>query len=317
MAIVVYAGASGVVLPSTKVKEKNKIIESLNRLTAGGSTGGEAAIRMAYKIASDNFVENGNNRIILATDGDFNVGIYDVSKLKELVNKKRATGIFLSCLGFGMGNYRDDMVEGIANAGNGNYFYIDSEKEANKVFSQEINSTLYTIAKDVKFQLEFNPNIVKYYKQVGYENRALRAKDFDDDSKDGGEIGVGHSVTILYEIEMVTKTTVKDSLKYQSPNLKNTFENEIATLSLRYKLPEETHSIKKEVVINNQVLDYNKTTVDYKFANSVAHYGLILKASEVYTEPLLEEVLKSAKKSLGEDKYGFKKEFISLIRKSM
>ncbi|MCK4825883.1 VWA domain-containing protein, partial [bacterium] len=200
VSIVVYAGAAGLVLPSTSTRQKDKIIEAIDKLRAGGSTAGGAGIKLAYKVAEDNFIENGNNRIILATDGDFNIGISSTSALVRFVEEKRKKGIFLTTLGFGMGNYKDGRMEQLADKGNGNYYYIDNLLEAKKVFIDDMRGTLFTIAKDVKIQIEFNPAKVKAYRLIGYENRMLKKEDFADDTKDAGELGAGHTVTALYEI---------------------------------------------------------------------------------------------------------------------
>ncbi|MCH8873590.1 VWA domain-containing protein, partial [candidate division KSB1 bacterium] len=244
IAIVAYAGAAGLVLPSTPVKERSTILSALDKLEAGGSTAGGAGIKLAYKVAKENLIEDGNNRVILATDGDFNVGVSSTSELVRTIEEKRNDGIFLTICGFGMGNYKDGRMESISNAGNGNYFYIDNILEAEKVFVKEMRATLFTIAKDVKIQIEFNPAKVQAYRLIGYENRMLKSEDFNDDKKDAGELGAGHTVTALYEIIPVGVKSdfIKsvDELKYQKGEVTNqASSDELMTVKLRYKKPKE------------------------------------------------------------------------------
>ncbi|MGL1889736.1 MAG: von Willebrand factor type A domain-containing protein, partial [Reichenbachiella sp.] len=247
VAIVVYAGAAGVVLPSTSGDRKGDILKALDQLEAGGSTAGGAGIRLAYKIAKDNFKIGGNNRIILATDGDFNIGESSNASMEELIEEKREEGVFLTVLGFGTGNYKDSKMETIADKGNGNYAYIDNILEAKKVLVNEFGGTLFTIAKDVKLQVEFNPNLVQAYRLIGYENRALRDEDFNDDKKDAGELGSGHTVTALYEIIPVgvdREFTAVDPLKYQESNATSAAtSSELLNIKLRYKAPDGTKSM--------------------------------------------------------------------------
>ncbi len=274
IAIVVYAGAAGLILPSTQATEKEKIIEAIERLQAGGSTAGGQGIQLAYKIAKENFIKEGNNRIILATDGDFNVGVSSTSEMVRLIEEKKKEGIYITILGFGMGNYKDDRLEQIADKGNGNYYYIDNILEAKKVLGHEIMSTLFTIAKDVKIQIEFNPVKVKSYRLIGYENRLLKKEDFEDDTKDAGELGAGHTVTALYEVVPVTEVTALkniENLKYQENKLKDfaVESEEVLTLNLRYKEPDEETSKLISNVLKENVSDFEKISNNLKFSSAV------------------------------------------------
>jgi Ca-activated chloride channel family protein len=317
VAIVVYAGSSGLVLPSTKGDDKEKILNALNNLNAGGSTAGAAGLKLAYKVARENFIDGGNNRIILATDGDFNVGISSNAQMERLIEKERENGVFISVLGFGMGNYKDDKMEIIADKGNGNYSYIDNILEAKKVLVNEFGGTLFTIAKDVKIQIEFNPAIVEEYRLIGYENRKLNKEDFDNDKKDAGELGSGHTVTALYEIKLAEKNANKDqNLKYQSTQLnqKALSKDEIATVKFRYKKPEGKKStlITREIPMNvtaNDMLSEN-----YKFSAAVAGFGLLLRDSEHKGKCNYKMLINMAQKSKGEDEEGYRSEFIRLMR---
>ncbi len=322
VAIVVYAGASGVVLPATKGSDKNKILEALEQLSAGGSTAGGEGLKLAYKIAHESFIKDGNNRIILATDGDFNVGVSSNSEMEQLVVKNREKGIAITVLGFGMGNYKDDKLEIIANKGNGNYAYIDNLQEAQKTLVTEFGSTLYTIAKDVKFQLEFNPDLVAAYRLIGYENRLLNNEDFNDDTKDAGEIGSGHVITALYEIiphsaadkDKWLKSV--DKLKYQETSTmdKNKFDNELLTVKLRYKEPKGEKSKLITEVIKLNTDDLANQTIDFNFASSVAAFGMILRNSEYVNNMSYDDVISLAKKNKGYDEYGYRGEFIRLSK---
>ena len=316
VAIVVYAGAERVALPSTPAKEKDTIIKVLENLEAGGSTAGGAGIQKAYQIARENFIEKGNNRIILATDGDFNVGVRSDGELKRLVEKERQSGVYISVLGYGMGNYRDDMLETIANKGNGNYAYIDNIAEAKKVLVNEFGGTLYTVAKDVKLQLEFNPQYVKQYRQIGYENRALENEDFKDDSKDAGEIGAGHTVTVLYEL-VPAKGKTTDELRYQKQNTQ-AHKDELAFLKIRYKDPyiKRAKSVEESTPIPFTLTDLAQTDDDYRFAAAVAEWGMLLRNSKYKAQSSYNQVLELAKNALGEDKEGYRKEFIDLVELS-
>ena len=314
VAMVVYAGAAGVVLESTPGSNKTKITSALNRLQSGGSTAGGAGIKLAYKIAKQNFIQDGNNRVILATDGDFNVGESSNSAMVRLIEEKRDDGIFLSILGFGMGNYKDSRMEQISNAGNGNYAYIDNILEAKKVFGKELWGTLYTIAKDVKIQVEFNPNKVKAYRLIGYENRILNKEDFNDDKKDAGDIGCGHTVTALYEIiraDSDEKISDVDELEYQK--VKTTASSNLMTVKLRYKKPDE--NVSKLIVRRVKVNDIKKSQVsdNFIFAASVAEFGMLLRDSKHKENSSFTQVLRMAKQSKGNDEYGYRNDFIKMV----
>ncbi len=317
VAIVVYAGNSGLVLPSTSGSKKEDILNALNRLNAGGSTAGASGLKQAYKVASENFIDGGNNRIILATDGDFNIGESSNAEMERLIEKEREKGIFISVLGFGMGNYKDDKMEIIADKGNGNYAYIDNILEAKKVLVNEFGGTLFTIAKDVKIQIEFNPAVVAEYRLVGYENRMLASEDFADDKKDAGELGSGHNVTALYEIKLVTNKKKQDQeLKYQNTSLNNTAYtgNELATVKFRYKKPEGTKSLLMEKVIPNTRIDKQELSDNYKFSSAVAGFGLLLRESKFKGNCSYEMLINLAQQSKGEDKEGYRSEFIQLMK---
>ncbi len=316
IAIVVYAGAAGEVLPSTSGSKKANIIAALDNLNSGGSTAGGAGIKLAYKIAKQNFIEDGNNRIILATDGDFNVGASSNSEMVRLIEEKRDDGIFLTILGFGMGNYKDSKMETISNAGNGNYAYIDNILEAKKVFGKELWGTLYTIAKDVKFQIEFNPSQVKAYRLIGYENRILNKEDFNDDKKDAGDIGCGHTVTALYEIipaDSDENVSNVDKLEYQALKPVSTSKN-LMTVKLRYKKPDEDIS---KLIVNkykkNEIFR-SKTTDNFIFSAAVAEFGMLLRDSKHKANSNFEQTLALAKAAKGADEYGYRNEFINLVQ---
>ncbi len=320
VAIVVYAGAAGLVLPSTRREQKEKIIEAIEGLHAGGSTAGGAGIKLAYQVAEENFIKGGNNRVILATDGDFNVGISSTSELVRMIEEKRDKGIFLTILGFGMGNYKDWRMEQMADKGNGNYYYIDNLLEAKKVFMDDVKGTLFTIAKDVKIQIEFNPAKVKAYRLIGYENRLLRKEDFADDRKDAGELGAGHTVTALYELVPYGSKEgfpKKDSLKYQESKIKTeAFQSkEALTIQVRYKEPEgETSQLMVQSLVD-RALDFEKASVDFKFSAAVAEFGMLLRDSEHKGDTTYEGILKLAEKGKGEDRFGYRAEFIRLVEK--
>ncbi len=321
VSIVVYAGAAGVVLEPTSGKEKSKILKALDQLEAGGSTAGGAGLKRAYELAKENYQEHANNRIILATDGDFNVGVSSNAAMEDLVEQERESGIFMTVLGFGMGNYKDDRMEIIADKGNGNYAYIDNLQEAQKTLVSEFGGTLFTIAKDVKFQIEFNPSKVFGYRLIGYENRLLNDEDFNDDTKDAGEIGAGHTVTALYELIPVgAKDSQKwiksvDQLKYQKKNEVITDpSDEWLTLKLRYKEPNGKKSQLLEEVVTGDVKAFARASGDFRFAASVAGFGMLLSDSE-YKGDLDYAVLRAmAKAARGEDEQGFKAEMIRLIK---
>ena len=316
IAIVVYASQTGIALPSTPAKEKEKISKVIDDLVASGSTAGGAGLQTAYEVAEKNFLPKGNNRIILATDGDFNVGISSRDELQRLVEEKRNNGIYISVLGYGMGNYRDDMAETIANKGNGNYAYIDNFTEAKKVLVNEFGGTLYTVAKDVKLQLEFNPQYVKEYRLVGYENRTLANEDFEDDKKDAGEIGAGHTVTALYELIPVKGATT-DGLRYQK-QVKEGFANELAFLKIRYKDPvvKDAKSVEESTPIPFSLTDLTQTDDDYRFAAAVAEWGMLLRNSKYKAKSSYKQVIDLAKNAIGKDEEGYRKEFIRLVELS-
>ncbi len=318
ISIVVYAGAAGVVLPPTPASEKNKIKAALDNLEAGGSTAGGEGIRLAYKLAKDNLIVGGNNRVILATDGDFNIGESSTSTMVELIEEKRKDGIYLTILGLGMGNYKDGRMEQISNAGNGNYFYIDNIKEAEKVFVKEMRANMFTIAKDVKIQIEFNPANVKAYRLIGYENRVMANEDFNNDLKDAGELGAGHTVTALYEIIPVgagANVNTSDPLKYQNTTLNSDgkYSKEIMTLKFRYKPIDSDKSILIETAINDTNIPFDKTSENFRFSASVAAFGMILRDSQFKGTSNFDLVTKLAKESKGKDTDGYRAEFIQLV----
>jgi len=316
VAIVVYAGAAGTVLESTSGDEKRTITESLEKLNAGGSTAGGEGLKLAYKIANKNFVEGGNNRIILATDGDFNVGVSSTSEMERLIEKERENDVFITVLGFGMGNIKDDKMETIADKGNGNYAYIDNIQEARKVFITEFGGTLFTIAKDVKFQLEFNPAQVKAYRLVGYENRLLNSEDFNDDTKDAGEMGAGHTVTALYEIVPVNSIDTApsvDDLKYQEQKqVSGNISKELLTIKLRYKQPDGNRSKLLELPVKNRLT--KNSSDNFRFSAAVAEFGMLLRGSEFIGNTTVESILDLAKNAKGADEEGYRSEFIQLVK---
>jgi len=315
VAIVVYAGAAGVVLESTSGDKKETIISSIERLQAGGSTAGGEGINLAYAIAKQNYIKGGNNRVILATDGDFNIGASSDAEMVRLIEEKRKDGIFLSILGVGMGNYKDSKVEKIADAGNGNYSYIDNLLEAKKVFGTELWGTLYTIAKDVKIQVEFNPNKVKAYRLIGYENRMLNKEDFNDDKKDAGEIGCGHTVTALYEIipaDSDENISNVDPLEYQKQSVVADSKN-MMTVKVRYKKPDGDTSL---LITERVSSDKLNATNNIRFASSVAEFGMLLRESEFKGSSSYATVLKRAKSSVGLDEYGYRADFMKMVELS-
>ncbi len=315
VAIVVYAGAAGLVLPATS--EKSSILEAIENLEAGGSTAGGDGIKLAYQIAEANFVKGGNNRIILATDGDFNVGVSSDAEMTRLIEEKRKSGVFVTVIGFGTGNMKDSKMEAIADYGNGNYYYIDSDQEARKVLVSEMGGTLFTIAKDVKIQVEFNPVAVRSYRLIGYENRMLNDKDFTDDTKDAGEIGAGHSVTALYEIELADAATGQTSLKYQSATPTEHARNsgELVTLKLRYKQPDGDASREIVQVVTNDQLT-NKPSDNFRFSAAVASYGMLLRNSAHKANATYANVLTWAEDSKGADLQGYRSEFINMVEQT-
>ncbi len=317
VSVVVYAGAAGQVLPPTRGKHWNKILDAINMLEAGGSTAGGEGIKLAYSVAKKNFVHHGNNRIILATDGDFNVGVSSDDALVNQIESMRDQGIYLTVLGFGIGNYKDSKMEKITNAGNGNYFYIDNIMEAEKVFRKELMGTILTIAKDVKIQVEFNPEHVMAYRLIGYENRMLETKDFNDDKRDAGEIGSGHSVTVLYEIiPGITDETVRisDPLKYQRTVLNSS--NEIMTVKLRYKKPDDNKStLITKSLAKDEIIDATPSN-NFYFISAVAEFGMLLRNSAFKGKADYGKVISRAKANLGDDPYDYRKEFVQIVRKT-
>ncbi len=318
VAIVVYAGASGLVLPSTPGSDKQRIKAAITRLNAGGSTAGAAGIQLAYKVAQEHFVEGGNNRVILATDGDFNMGTSSDSELIRLIEEKRESGVFLTVLGLGTGNLKDNKMEQIANHGNGNYYYLDSLDEAEKVLVNELGSTLYTIAKDVKLQVEFNPLHVASYRLIGYENRLLNDEDFDDDTKDAGELGAGHTVTALYEVVPVgaaSNARSRGDLKYQQQALSAAAHTsgELMTVKLRYKRPSGFRSRLIEQTVPAGA--GGARSDDFYFSAAVAAFGMILRDSEHRGEATVDQVLALAKDALGADPGGYRASFVDLVER--
>jgi Ca-activated chloride channel family protein len=315
IAIVVYAGASGIVLPSTSGAQKEKIHQAIARLEAGGSTNGGAGITLAYQVAQEQFVKGGINRVILATDGDFNVGVTNQGDLTRLIEEKRASGIFLSVLGVGTGNIKDSTMEKLADRGNGNYAYLDSLHEARKVLVGEAGATLVTVAKDVKIQVEFNPVNVAAYRLIGYENRMLRDQDFNDDRKDAGEIGAGHTVTALYEIVPVgSEVNVPgvDPLKYQRRAAPATGvgRDEVMTVKLRYKAPDSDVSKLSSVTVKNRSTEMS---ANVGFAAAVAEFGMLLRESEHRGSATYEDAAALARRFRGPDPNGYRSEFIRLV----
>lgn len=322
ISIVVYAGAAGLVLPPTPGNQKMKIIRALDQLQAGGSTNGSGGIELAYKTATEQFIKGGVNRVILATDGDFNVGVTSRDELVQLVQKNAKKNIYLSILGFGMGNYKDGMMETLSNKGNGNYAYIDTQSEARKVMVEQLSGTLVTIAKDVKIQVEFNPRFVESYRLVGYENRVLKNEDFNNDKKDAGDIGAGHTVTALYEIVPVGSgsqvANSVDALKYQKTKVVEVQNDskEWMTVKLRYKKPDGDTSTKIEFPLEASDQSFDKASESFRFASAVALFGMILRNSEHVQEGSYKDVIATAKKAKGSDVNAYREEFIDLVKKA-
>ncbi|HEY0379035.1 MAG TPA: VWA domain-containing protein [Pyrinomonadaceae bacterium] len=318
VAMVVYAGSSGLVLPSTPGDRKGEILAAIDRLEAGGSTNGGEGIELAYKIAQENFIRGGSNRVILATDGDFNVGVTSEGDLVRLIEEKRQGGVFLSVLGFGTGNVKDSTMEQLADKGNGNYAYIDSLGEARKVLGEQIGGTLFTIAKDVKIQVEFNPRQVAAYRLIGYENRILRDRDFNDDTKDAGEIGAGHTVTALYEVVPFGQKFENpgvDPLKYQEPVKPSEManSNELMTVKLRYKEPAQDQSKLLSVSLADSKGKFAAASENFKFASAVAAFGMLLRDSKYKSNASYNEVLELARSAVGSDPQGYRSEFIQMV----
>ncbi|AWM14394.1 VWA domain-containing protein [Flavobacterium sediminis] len=317
VAIVVYAGAAGLVLPPTSGTKKETILNALDQLQAGGSTAGGAGIQLAYKIAQENFIKGGNNRIILATDGDFNVGASSDNDMERLIEEKRKSGVFLTCLGFGMGNYKDSKMEILADKGNGNYAYIDNIQEANRFLGKEFKGSMFAIAKDVKIQIEFNPKHVQSYRLIGYENRKLRPEDFKNDAIDAGELGSGHTVTALYEIipvgvqsDFFQKT---DELKYSNVTNNQNYSDELATIKFRYKKPDGEKSIEIVQTIKDQSVALAQSSEDFKFSTAVAWFGLKLRDSKLIHKKSNADIKVLAKQGKSKDTEGYRAEFIRLV----
>lgn len=317
VSIVYYASGTGVLLEPTKASEKNKIINAVDNMRAGGGTSGAAGLDLAYEMAAKHFIKDGNNRIILATDGDFNIGKSSDKEMQELIEEKRKSGVFLTCLGFGMGNYKDSKMITLSKKGNGNYAYIDNIQEANRFLGKEFKGSMYAIAKDVKIQIEFNPAHVQAYRLVGYEMRKLRNEDFANDAIDAGELGSGHTVTALYE---VIPTGVKSDFYQQPTELKYTenkaagaYQDELATVKFRYKNPKEDKSIETVQTIANKSTNLKNASADFKFASSVAWFGLKLRDSKLITDKESSHIVDLAKQGIQNDKDGYKAEFIRLV----
>ena len=320
VSLVVYAGNAGLVLPSTSGAEKTKIKNAIDHLEAGGSTAGGAGIRLAYKVAGQHFITGGNNRVILCTDGDFNIGPSSDSDLMDIIEKERKSGVFLTVLGYGMGNYKDSKMEKLADKGNGNHSYIDNEKEAKKVLVNEFGGTLFTIAKDVKLQIEFNPGKVQAYRLVGYENRMLNKEDFNNDQKDAGELGSGHTVTALYEIIPVGEKNEflesVDPLKYQqrlTPD-KRKEGDDLMTIKFRYKNPDGDKSMLIVHTVADKTNDLTETSVNFRFVSAVAQFGMLLRNSEFKQQASYEKTYSLAKNAIGQDTEGYRAEFLQLVR---
>ena len=321
VAIVAYAGSAGLVLPSTPAFRKDDILDALDGLEAGGSTAGGEGIELAYKVAKQNLIKGGNNRVILATDGDFNVGASSTSELVRMIEDKRKDGIYLTILGFGMGNYKDGRMEQISNAGNGNYFYIDNVREAEKVFVREMRANMFTIADDVKIQIEFNPAKVSAWRLIGYENRLLAKEDFDDDTKDAGELGAGHTVTALYEIvpagtKSETPVSKAGDLKYQESRVKPAAEAtaEIMTVKFRYKPVGQQESRLIETAVAHRGESFSASSENLRFSAAVAGFGMLLRDSKFKNDLTYEDVLAIAKGAVGEDESGDRAEFVRLVK---
>jgi Ca-activated chloride channel family protein len=318
VAIVAYAGAAGLVLPSTPASQHETILNALDGVNSGGSTAGGEGIQLAYQIAKENLISDGNNRVILATDGDFNVGTSSSSALVSLIEEKRKDNIYLTICGFGMGNYKDGRMEQISNAGNGNYFYIDNIREAKKVFVTQMRANMFTIAKDVKIQIEFNPKTIKAYRLIGYENRLLAKEDFDDDTKDAGELGAGHTVTAIYEV-ILSDSKSKQAivkvadLKYQNKTASGN-NSDLMTVKFRYKPIKSDKSILLEQVLNkSELIGLENSSENYRFSAAVAGFGMLLRDSEFKGTATYENVYNLAKGALGTDKENYRAEFLQLV----
>ena len=318
VAIVTYAGSADVKMESVSGSDKQKIREAIDELVARGSTAGGKGIQLAYSIAKKNFISNGNNRIILCSDGDFNVGVSSEKGLEQLIEKERKSGVFLTVLGYGMGNYKDSKIQTLAEKGNGNHAYIDNLQEANRVLVGEFGGILHTVAKDVKLQVEFNPALVQTYRLIGYESRLLKDEDFNNDAKDAGDMGAGHTVTALYEVipvgvknDYVGKV---DDLKYQEKEktiVKPTGSNELLTVKLRYKSPDKDKSKKMDLPFVDP--KGNNVSSDFKFASAVAMFGQLLRNSDFKGDATYDKVIDLAKQGLDNDEKGYRREFVRLV----
>ena len=315
IAMVVYAGATGIVLEPTKGNQRAKIMTALDQLSAGGRTNGAAGIRLAYSLAQDAYVEDGINRVVLATDGDFNVGTVDFEALVDLVRDRRQSGISLTTLGFGTGNYNDHLMEQLADEGNGNYAYIDNLNEARKVLVEGITSTLQTIAKDVKIQIEFNPSTVAEYRLIGYENRMLRREDFNNDKIDAGEIGAGHTVTALYELSLADgKGRLVDPLRYGTEQRQTAKSNELAFVRLRYKAPNGDRSnLIERALKRDEIVTVAKASDDLRFAAAVAAFGQRLRGGDYLGDFDYADIQRLSARSRAHDPHGYRGEFITLV----
>ncbi len=322
VAIVVYAGAAGLVLPSTPGDRRADILEALEDLKAGGSTAGGAGIQLAYKVAKENFVTGGNNRVILASDGDFNVGMHSDGEMERLIEHERESGVFLTVLAYGTGNYQDAKMQLLADKGNGNHAYIDNIMEANKVLVHEFGGTLFTIAKDVKIQVEFNPTEVKAYRLIGYENRLLAAEDFNNDQKDAGELGSGHTVTALYELipagssEMIGSV---DATKYQTPTASNRVASKLGELfqvKFRYKQPDGNESKLITRVQPTSTRTFASASEDFRWSAAVAEFSAILRQSEFLGDANYGQVIETAQAAIGRDTEGYRQEFVGLVKRT-
>ena len=336
VSIVTYAGSAGVLLDSVSGDKKDKIISALDELEAGGSTAGAAGIKTAYELAEKNYSKDANNRIILATDGDFNVGIYDTNELVSYIETERNKGIYLTILGFGMGNYQDDRMEQLSNAGNGNYFYVDNERESDKIFTYDLMGTMFTIAKDVKLQVVFNPEKIAKYRLVGYENRVMANEDFNDDTKDAGEIGAGHRVTAFYEVFLTEKKPAEtpetetdpeeggdpaepvpeEGESEPSAEPESEFgEDDFLVLKMRYKEPDADISQYMDTVMTSANI-LAEMSQNMGFASSVAEFGMLLRDSKFKADSSYDSVLNRAKANIGKDTFGFRGEFLELVERA-
>lgn len=316
VSIVVYAGAAGVVLEPTSGDDKEKIMDAFDDLSAGGSTAGGEGIELAYKLAQQNFIKEGNNRIVLATDGDFNVGASSDKDMEDLIEEKRKSGVFLTVLGYGMGNYKDSKMEILADKGNGNYAYIDNIQEANRFLGSAFKGSMFAIAKDVKIQIEFNPKHVQAYRLIGYENRRLKAEDFKNDAIDAGELGSGHTVTALYEVIPVGVDSdyTPSDLKYTKVKTdESNYSEELATIKFRYKKPDGEKSIEMVDVIADKAVALEKSSADFKFSAAVAWFGLKLRDSKLISNSNKNAIKSLAKSGIAFDEDGYRSEFVRLV----